>query len=96
LIYDTWKIHGILKVHDSDSNEKHHPFKSSHGFRKFFQTNSEKVIKSEDIEILIGHGSSKRGLKGNYYRPSKELFRIFPIVLNDTWASFAIIRVVLP
>jgi hypothetical protein len=29
------------------------------------------VIKSEDVEILMGHGSSKRGLKANYYRPKE-------------------------
>jgi len=72
LIYDSWKIQGVLKVHESESAEKHHPFKSSHGFRKFFQTNCEMVIKSEDVEILMGHGSSKRGLKANYYRPKEE------------------------
>ena len=30
------------------------------------------IIKSEDVEILMGHGSSSRGLKANYYRPKEE------------------------
>ncbi len=70
LIYDSWKVQGVLTVHDSSSTEKHQPFKSSHGFRKFFETECEMVMKSIDVEILMGHGFSKRGLKANYYRPS--------------------------
>ena len=72
LIYDAWKVQGVITIHDVNSEEKHHPFKSSHGFRKFFETQCEMVIKSEDVEILMGHGSSKRGLKANYYRPKEE------------------------
>jgi hypothetical protein len=72
LIYDAWKVQGVITIHDSNSEEKHHPFKSSHGFRKFFETQCERVIKSEDVEIIMGHGASKRGLKANYYRPKEE------------------------
>ncbi|HXT84963.1 MAG TPA: hypothetical protein VN704_11660 [Verrucomicrobiae bacterium] len=71
LIYDAWKIKGVIVAHDAQSEEKHHPFKSSHGFRKFFQTQCEMMIKSEDVEILMGHGNSRRGLKANYYRPKE-------------------------
>ena len=34
LIYDAWKVPGVITIHDANSEEKHHPFKSSHGFRK--------------------------------------------------------------
>jgi len=71
LIYDAWKIQGIITIHNQESEEKHQPFKSSHGFRKFFETHCEMVMKSEDVEILMGHGASKRGLKANYYRPKE-------------------------
>ncbi len=71
MIYDSWKVQGVLTVHDSTSTEKHQPFKSSHGFRKFFETQCEMVMKSIDVEILMGNGFSKRGLKANYYRPSE-------------------------
>ena len=71
LIYDAWKIQGVISVHTLDSEGKT-PFKSSHGFRKDFQTQCEMIIKSEDVEILMGHGSSRRGLKANYYRPKEE------------------------
>jgi hypothetical protein len=70
LIYDAWKIQGVISVHTLNSEGK--SFKSSHGFRKFFQTQCEMIIKSEDVEILMGHGSSSRGLKANYYRPREE------------------------
>ena len=71
MIYDAWKIKGVYTVHDSNAQDKNHPFKSSHGFRKYFHSQCEMVIKSEDVEILMGHGSSKRGLKANYYRPKE-------------------------
>lgn len=51
LIYDSWKIQGILTVHEPDSGEKQHPFKSSHGFRKFFQTNCEMVINLKTLKF---------------------------------------------
>lgn len=83
LIYDSWKVQGILTVHDSSSKEKHQPFKSSHGFRKFFETQCELVLKSVDVEILMGHGFSKRGLKANYYRPSENyLLEQYLMVVN--------------
>jgi hypothetical protein len=71
LIYDAWKIKGVLTAHNSNAQDKNHPFKSSHGFRKHFHSQCEMLIKSEDVEILMGHGSSKRGLKANYYRPKE-------------------------
>ena len=71
LIYDAWKIQGVISVRTSDDEGKTQ-FKSSHGFRKFFQTQCEMIIKSEDVEILMGHGSSSRGLKANYYRPKED------------------------
>lgn len=78
LIYDAWKIKGVISIHDIESEEKHHPFKSSHGFRKFFQTQCEMMIKSEDVEILMGHGSSKRGLKANYITNYLSEFNVKP------------------
>ena len=74
LIYDAWKIQGVITVvnNNNTNGERTHPFKSSHGFRKFFQTKCEQVIKSEDVEILMGHGASRRGLKANYYRPNQD------------------------
>jgi hypothetical protein len=39
-----------------------HEFKQDHGFRKFFETNAKRVLKSEDVERLKGRLS-------NYYKP---------------------------
>ncbi|HJT85976.1 MAG TPA: hypothetical protein VJ697_15960 [Nitrososphaeraceae archaeon] len=71
LIYDAWKIQGVITV-NRNREEKNQPFKSSHGFRKYFSSKCEQIIKSVDVEILLGHGASKRGLKANYYRPKED------------------------
>jgi integrase len=42
-----------------------HEFKQVHGFRKFFKTQSERVMKTIDVEKLLGHTE-------NYYKPDKE------------------------
>jgi hypothetical protein len=36
-----------------------------HGFRKFFRSNAVKGMRSEDVEVLLGHKSS-------YYKPGEE------------------------
>jgi integrase len=41
MIYDAWKIQGIRTKIDPDI--KRHEFKSTHGFRKFFETNCQKA-----------------------------------------------------
>ncbi|MGD1054742.1 MAG: site-specific integrase [Nitrososphaerales archaeon] len=40
-----------------------HEFKQVHGFRKFFKTQAERVMKTIDVEKLLGHTE-------NYYKPS--------------------------
>jgi hypothetical protein len=47
--------------------EKRHEFKTVHGFRKFFKTQSEKIMKSLYVEILLGHDV---GLANSYYKPT--------------------------
>ncbi len=42
-----------------------HEFKQVHGFRKFFKTQAERVMKTIDVEKLLGHTE-------NYYKPSME------------------------
>jgi hypothetical protein len=48
--------------------QKRHEFKSSHGFRKFFKTFAEQVMKPVHVELLLGHNI---GLSGAYYRPTE-------------------------
>jgi len=70
LIYDAWKIQGVIVK--SDGENKNHDFKSSHGFRKFFQTHAMQVMYSSNVELLMGHSSSM-GLRKNYYKPSEDM-----------------------
>ena len=73
MLYDWWKIQGVEKA---SSGKRNHEFKSSHGFRKFFETNSIQVMNSSNVELLMGHSSSI-GLKKNYYKPDEQT------LLND-------------
>ena len=72
LIYDAWKVQGVITKMTSDN--RNHEFKSSHGFRKFFETHAMQVMHSSNVEILMGHSSSM-GLKKNYYKPSMPMLQ---------------------
>jgi integrase len=48
---------------------KHHEWKASHGFRKYFKTMAEQVMLPLHVEILLGHDT---GLSMSYYRPSEK------------------------
>ncbi len=54
-----WKV-GLRKEH-----KKTQEFKAVHGFRKYFETNAKRVLRSDDVERLKGHLS-------NYYKPTEE------------------------
>ena len=49
--------------------ERRHEFKAVHGFRKFFKTQCEKVMKSLHVEILMGHDV---GLANCYFKPNEK------------------------
>jgi hypothetical protein len=51
--------------------EKRHEFQAIHGFRKFFKTRSEQIMKSINVEILMGHTI---GVSDSYYKPSEKEF----------------------
>jgi integrase len=67
LLDKAWKIQGVREK--LSPSIKHHPFKSSHGFRKFFQTTCEQVMISANVERLMGHSN---GLKDSYYKPTEK------------------------
>ncbi|MGH9982543.1 MAG: hypothetical protein ACRD8W_01135 [Nitrososphaeraceae archaeon] len=48
--------------------EKRHEWKAAHGFRKFYKTRSEQVMKPINVEITMGHNI---GISGSYYRPKE-------------------------
>lgn len=66
------QIQGIRPKLNIKNGEKNHDWKTLHGFRKFFKTQTERVMKSLNVEILMGHDI---GLADSYYKPSEqELF----------------------
>jgi hypothetical protein len=52
--------------HPLENGIRRHEFKTVHGFRKFFKTHSEQVMKSINVEILMGHTI---GVSDSYYKP---------------------------
>src|SRR5215204_5788516 len=51
---------------------KRREWKSGHGYRKFFKTRAEQVMKPANVELLSGRDI---GVAGSYYKPTeKELF----------------------
>jgi hypothetical protein len=68
MIYDAWKIQGLrTKLTDG---EKRHEFKSTHGFRKIFETKCQKAkMNHNNIKILMDHSL---GESQNYHRPTEE------------------------
>jgi len=53
---------------------RRHEWKSAHGYRKYYKTHAEQVMKPINVEITLGHGI---GVSASYYRPSEKE------VLND-------------
>jgi hypothetical protein len=53
---------------------KRHEWKAVHGFRKFYKTRTEQMMKPINVEITMGHNV---GLSASYYKPSERE------VLND-------------
>ena len=57
---------GIRKPLEEGS--KRHEFKVDHGFRKYFKTRAEQVMRPINVEIIMGHSV---GLSDSYYRPTE-------------------------
>jgi hypothetical protein len=45
---------------------KRHEFKALHGFRKYFKTHCEPLMKPANVELLLGHDL---GISKSYYKP---------------------------
>ncbi len=62
------------------NGERRHEFKTVHGYRKFFKTHCEQVMKSINVEILMGHTI---GVSDCYYKPSeKEILEDYLKAIN--------------
>ncbi len=51
------------------NGEKRHEWKAAHGFRKFYKTRAEQVMKPINVEITMGHNI---GLSRSYYKPTEK------------------------
>lgn len=51
-----------------EQDQKRHEFKALHGFRKFYKTICEQVMKPANIELLMGHNL---GISQSYYKPTQ-------------------------
>src|SRR5213596_1074563 len=60
-----WKIQNIREV----DNQRRHEFKSTHCFRKYFETNALNSMKLLNVKILMGHDT---GLEKSYYKPAEK------------------------
>jgi hypothetical protein len=63
------QIQGVRSKLDLVNGEKNHDWKTLHGFRKFFKTQTERVMKSLNVEILMGHDI---GISKPYYKPPEQ------------------------
>jgi integrase len=64
LINDAWKIQGVRD--ELTEGKRRHEFKSLHGFRKFFETECQKVMKSLYVSFLMSHDT---GIVQHYHKP---------------------------
>jgi len=48
--------------------QRRHEFKAAHGFRKYFKTKCEQVMRPANIEMLMGHDL---GISKSYYKPTE-------------------------
>jgi len=49
------------------NGNRRHEWKAAHGFRKFFKTRAEQVMKPINVEITMGHNV---GVSASYYKPT--------------------------
>lgn len=51
-----------------DKGERRHEYKAAHGFRKFYKTRTEQVMRPLNVELTLGHDI---GSSGSYYKPTE-------------------------
>jgi hypothetical protein len=68
LLERTLKAQGLVKPPNKQNNERSRELKGAHGLRKFYQTTAEKVMKSINVEITMGHNI---GITASYYKPNE-------------------------
>jgi integrase len=67
--------------------KRRHEWKAAHGFRKFYKTHAEQVMKPINVEITMGHSI---GISASYYKPKESdiledyLHAVDLLTINDT------------
>ncbi len=51
------------------NGNKRHEWKAAHGFRKFYKTRAEQVMRPINVEVTMGHNI---GLSKSYYKPTEK------------------------
>ena len=72
IINDAWKIEGLrdkIVTETREINQRIYPFKSLHGFRKYFETECLKVMKELVVSMLMSHDT---GITQHYWKPKEE------------------------
>jgi len=64
IIGTIWKRAGVVQEEKGNFGSRKE-FKRAHGFRKFFRTHASRVMRPDDVEVLMGH-------QLNYYKPPIE------------------------
>ena len=54
--------------HPLQNGAKRHEWKAAHGFRKFYKSRTEQVMKPINVEITMGHNI---GVSASYYKPTE-------------------------
>ncbi len=54
--------------HPLKNGDKRHEWKAAHGFRKFYKSRAEQVMKPINVEITMGHSI---GVSASYYKPKE-------------------------
>jgi hypothetical protein len=52
------------------TGKRRHEFQADHGFRKFFKTHAEQVMKPINVEVLMSHST---GVSDSYYKPVEKV-----------------------
>ena len=56
-----------------ENGSRRHEWKAAHGFRKFYKSRAEQVMKPINVEITMGHNI---GVSASYYRPRRMFCKI--------------------
>ena len=67
MISEAWRVQGVRDLLDRTKNVKRHEFKSTHSFRKYFETKCQLKMNHNNIKLLMDHSL---GESQNYHRPT--------------------------